>query len=189
MWTLMFSCLSQFVYQFLPGRDLIIIYACSGSFDRALISMPAKINLLQSYFFIISIIWFIFAAARIYHYKLKAAIQINPVHIQIDHHLDHAGAIKDILKNLLVNLVLIACLFLMLLPFYVMSDYLNSIDPELLNSSPGAAALYHFKDHGYVVLFSISFVIIFYGRNATMRKTIFREIKDDFMTFKERFSH
>jgi hypothetical protein len=64
--TLACSSLSQFVSQFLPGRDLISTYVCSGSFDRSLISTPAKFNPFSYYFFIISSVWSIFAAARIY---------------------------------------------------------------------------------------------------------------------------
>ncbi len=66
LWTLMCSCLSHFVYQFLPGRSVINIYVCSGSFDRELIGTPAKINLFSRYVFIMAVIWYIFSAVRIY---------------------------------------------------------------------------------------------------------------------------
>jgi hypothetical protein len=64
--TLVCSIVSQFVSQFLPGRDLISIYICSGSFDRSLIGTPVKINLFSHSVFIISAIWCIFAAVKIY---------------------------------------------------------------------------------------------------------------------------
>ncbi len=69
LWTLMCSCLSHFVFHFLPGRELINIYVCSGSFDQSLISTPVKANLFSRSVFIISFLWFLFVAARIYRYK------------------------------------------------------------------------------------------------------------------------
>ncbi len=108
--------------------------------------------------------------------------------VQVDHHLDHAGVIKDMLKNGLVNLMMIAGMLALLIPNFALPGYINSLDPEDLNSSPGVE-LYHFLDHGFTLLIASSFVIICYGRNGTMRKIIFREIKDNFQDFKEWLFH
>jgi hypothetical protein len=62
----MCSCLTQFVSQFLPGKELMSNYVCSGSFDHSLIDAPAKINYFSRYIFIFSAIWSIFAGIRIY---------------------------------------------------------------------------------------------------------------------------
>jgi len=188
LWTLMCSCLSHFVFHFLPGRELINIYVCSGSFDRSLISTPVKANLFSRSVFIISFLWFLFVAARIYRYKKISQVQTISLQVQIDHHLDHAGAIKDMLKNGLINLMMITGMLVLLIPSIALPGYINSLDPEDFNSSPGIE-LYHFLDHGLTLLLISSFVIICYGRNRTMRKIIFCEIKDNFQDFKEQLFH
>jgi hypothetical protein len=106
------------------------------------------------------------------------------VQIQQDHHLDHTGAVKDMMKSSLVNPIIIVVSFLLLVPTIVIPAKLNNIDPETLNSSPGAE-MYQFLDHGLTAIITASFVAIYYFRNETMRKTVFREIKEDFMLFKE----
>jgi hypothetical protein len=120
--------------------------------------------------------------------KKISQVQTISLQVQIDHHLDHAGAIKDMLKNGLVNLMLITGMLVLLIPSIALPGYINSLDPEDFNSSPGIE-LYHFLDHGLTLLLISSFIIICYGRNRTMRKIIFCEIKDNFQDFKERLFH
>jgi hypothetical protein len=106
------------------------------------------------------------------------------VQIQQDHHLDHTGAVKDMMKTSLANPIMTIISVLLLVPTIVVPAQLNNIDPETLNSSPGAE-LYQFLDHGLTAIITASFVALYYFRNETMRKTVFREIKEDFMLFKE----
>ena len=44
VWISAFSCISQIVYHFMPGREGIDIYICSGRFPLHHLNTPVKIN-------------------------------------------------------------------------------------------------------------------------------------------------
>lgn len=187
LWTLIFSFMCQFVTQFLPGRDPINIHLCSGSLDKALIDTPVKVDHFSLYMFIVCIAWFIFAAYKIYRYKKETTVQTISltVHAQQDHYLDLSAALKEIFKNSLVNISVIAMIFTCFVPSLTIPAYLNNLNPEQLNSSP-MYQLYHFTEHGVILLLTTSGIIFYYRRNPKMQKTIMAEMRDDFMNWKDR---
>ena len=187
LWTLTCSFACQFVYQFLPGRNQINIYICSGSFDKALIGTPVKINQFARGVFVASVAWFIFATFKIYRKRNKTDIQTISLSVQVqqDHHRDFSAALKDIFKNSLVNTFMTAMGFVWFVPALAIPAYISSLDPEQFNSSP-AAELYQFTEHGLILFGMTNFIAMCYRRNKTMRTTILREMRDDLEELKER---
>ena len=185
-WTLIFSFLCQFVFQFLPGRDPINIYLCSGSLEKVLIEIPAKVNHFTRYAFIVCVAWFIFAAYKIHRYKKENHIHTISlsIHVQQDHHLDLSAALKDIFKNALVNISMISMIFTFILPALIIPVYLNNLNPEQFNDSP-MYQLYHFTDHGMILLVTTSLIIVYYHSNPKMQKTIIAEMRDDCLNWKD----
>ncbi len=108
-----------------------------------------------------------------------------PIQAQQDHYLDLKGALRDMLKKSLVNLFTIAWVLVLFVPSVAIPVYLNSLDPDMFNSSP-AVELYHFLEHGLTTVSVGSLVILLYGKNPAMRKAVFREIRDLHLAFKDR---
>ena len=186
LWTLIFSFLYQFVYQFLPGRNPINIYLCSGSLEKSLIETPAKVNHFTRYAFIVCIAWFIFAAYKIQRYKKENHVHTISlsIHVQQDHHLDLSAALKDIFKNALVNISMMSMIFTCFIPALIIPAYLNNFSPEQFNSCP-VYQLYHFMQHGMILLMTTSVIIIYYLSNPKMQKTIIAEMRDDCLNWKD----
>ena len=182
IWTLFVSLITQFVYQFLPGRNLTTIYVCTGYFDRSLLHLPVKVNQFTQIFMIVLIILVVIAFTKINLYKRKNRVEtISPNAVSS---WTYPSNVKQMLNTSLVNLATIAFALILIVPSVTVPLYLSFNDPELLNLSPNYQ-IYHFSDHGLILISMISRLAIHYVRNQVMRKTIFREIKDDLDRIKD----
>lgn len=187
VWSLFISCISEFIYQFLPGRRQIKFYICSGKFANSLANEIVKQNYLLFGYLSIAIIWFCFAALKIYKYKQKIKkITVVSVVIQ-DSQTSKALKLKDTFKVSLVNVAMIATLFLILVFDVAIVEYFNILEASSFNQSPNYQVQL-FLDHGFLAINYVCIIVIYYARNSVMRETIFREMKDNWLALKEQFS-
>jgi hypothetical protein len=184
IWSLLISCITQFIYEFMPGRNHINFYFCSGTFDISLANEKVKQNYAFIGYLTLAVIWYFYAAVKIHRYQQN----IIGVPVVCDSIQDSQTAIslllKETFKNSLVNVAMIAVLLSILLLYAAIRAYLNTLDLELLNRSPNYQ-LFQFTDHGFTVVNYVCVIIIYYFRNSVMRQTIFREIKDNWLEVKE----
>jgi hypothetical protein len=184
MWSLLISCLTQFVYQFMPGRHPIKFYICCGKFDNLLSSENAKINYAQICYLSLAVIWYMFAAIRISQFKKYInGITAVPVEVQ-DTKTTLALLLKDTFNVSLVNIAMVAVLLSIVALNIALKAYLNTLEPASFNNSPNHQ-LHLFTDHSVLVISYICVVLIYYSRNSLMRQTIFREMKDTWLEVKE----
>jgi hypothetical protein len=187
IWSLLMNCITEFVHQFMPGRNVPKFYICTGRFDNSLINEKVKINYVLNFYLILALIWYFFAAFKIHKYK-KHIEGITTVSVVVqDSKTKLALLLKDTFNASLVNLAMIAATFLLLSVFLIIRAYFSSLDPTSFNQSL-FIHMYLFHDHGAIVLTLVCVVIIYYSRNSVMRQTIFREMKDDFLELRERLS-
>jgi hypothetical protein len=187
LWTLILSCISEFVYQFLPGRSEIKFYICTGTFDSSLNNEKIKVHRVLICYITLATLWYFFAAFKISKYK-KYIKSITTVSIIVqDSKTKLALLLKDTFHASLVNLVIIAVTFLMMSVFFIIRAYLSAQEPTSFNQSL-FVHMHLFHDHGLIVLSYVCVVVIYYSRNSVMRETIFREMKDDFLELRERLS-
>jgi hypothetical protein len=186
IWSLLISCLTQFVYQFMPGRHPIKFYICCGKFDNLLSSENAKINYALICYLSLAVIWYTFAAIRISQFK-KYINGITAVSFEVqDTKTTLALLLKDTFNVSLVSIAMVASLLFILALNIALKAYLNTLEPASFNNSPNHQ-LHLFADHGVLVISYICVVLIYYSRNSVMRQTIFREMKDNWLELKERF--
>jgi hypothetical protein len=187
IWSLLISCIAEFIYQFLPGRSKIKLYICSGKFDNSLANEKVKQNYFLFGYLSLAIIWYCFAALKIHKYKDKIKkMTVVSVVIQ-DSQTTKALRLKDTFKVSLVNVAMIATLFLILVLNVVIVEYFNRLEPSSFNQSPNYQ-LHLCLDHGFLAINYVCTIVIYYSRNSVMRETIFREMKDDWLSLREQFS-
>jgi hypothetical protein len=187
VWTLLFSCITQFVYYFLPGRNQITFYICSGTFNYSLVKENIKQNYALMCYLSLAIIWYVFAAVKIFKYKQTIQNETAVPLMANNRPNIPLMLLKDMFKLSLVNLVSIAVGFSALALSIAVPVYISTLEPASFNKSPNFE-LYHFTDHGFIASIYVCIIAIFYPRNVVMRQTIFREMKDDWLKLKEKFS-
>ena len=186
IWALLISCVTQFIYQFMPGRHDIKFYICCGKFDGHLASENAKLNYTQICYLSLVAIWYTFAAIRISKFK-KYIKSITAVSFEVqDTKTTLALLLKDTFKVSLVNIAMVAILLFIVALNIALRAYVNTLEPATFNESPNYQ-LYLFTDHGFLVINYICIVLIYYSRNSMMRQTIFREMQDNWLEIKERW--
>lgn len=111
LWFLFISCITEFVYQFMPGRSEMKFYICSGRFDNSLTNEKVKINYTLTCYISVAVIWYLFAAFKISKYK-KHIKGITTVFVVVqDSQTKLALLLKDTFHASLVNLAIIAATF------------------------------------------------------------------------------
>jgi hypothetical protein len=183
LWFLVVGSLVQFTYQFLPGRDQLNIYVCSGHLNLSANDSSVKVNYFSRFYLICAIAWYIFAAVRIRRFKKKNYVQSISLNMsQQEHTL--AQKLGTIFKMSLANFAIIGFALVLIAVSIAVPAYLSNLDPRLINQAPNYQ-LFHFSDHGLILVSMFSFTLFFYVKNGTMRKTVLREIRDNLETLKE----
>jgi hypothetical protein len=185
-WSLLFSCITEFVYQFLPGRRLMQFYICTGKFNNSLSNEKITINYVLISYIGVAVIWYLFAALKISKYK-KYLKSITPVIAVVQDSQTKLALLKDTFQASLVNLAVIGKTFLIFFLNIIMKAFFSLLDPSSFHEQLHTW-LYFFSNHGLIVLSYICAVVIYYSRNSVMCQTILREIKDDFLQLRERLS-
>ena len=186
VWTLFLSCIAQFVNQFMPGRNQINVYICLGSFETSLAKAKVKPNYVLAAILTLSLLWYSFASVRIFRYKRS----IKNVTLTLTNYQDTktklALMVKDTFKLSLVNLAMLAFGFLNLFVSVAIPAYLSTLEPASFNQSP-IYQLYHFSNHGFMLLTYATSIFIYYYRNLALRQAVLREIRDQLVDLREKF--
>lgn len=160
------------------GRNQISIYICSGTFDSALNETKVKQNYFSMVLMAISFLWCSFAAVKITRYKRS----IQGIAISFTNYRDAktklALMLKETFQMSLVNIAMLAFGFFTLLVSVTIPAYLSTLDPTSFNISPNYQ-LYHFSNHGFILLTYAVCTFIYYSGNEALRQVVFREIKDE----------
>jgi hypothetical protein len=185
--SLFFSCITEFIHQFMPGRRLIQFYICTGRFDNSLDNEKVKRNYVVLCYLALAMIWYLFASFKISKYKKQLKCIPTVFVAALDRQTRLALLIKDIFQAALVNLVVIGAILFILFLNILLRAYSSTLAPAFFNEGLHFH-MYYFIDHGSIVVSYVCFVVIYYYRNSNMRQTILREIKDDFLQLRERLS-
>ena len=169
LWIVSFSLVSQFVYVFLPGKQALNFYICSGSFEAKLYyKLPKKFNWSTSIMQLWSIILHLYVNIRVKrHKKINQVTSFQQQEIQSRE------------KQNITDIVTTACnLTLMGLSSIIVLSF-NRISPEQANLYPYYLIVYLFH---LVVPFIISnsISLMYYIRQPQMRKTLWRELNNQF---------
>ena len=185
IWTLMVSSTSQFVHQFLPGRNQLNFYICSGSFDKSLAETKIKMNYFFVAYLAIGLLWIIFAAFRISNFKRNfRPSSAGPASGQ-NTRTNVAVMLKETLNVSLVNLAMVGIGISLLILILAVPSHLSTLEPTSFNQSPNFE-IYHFSQHGFLLCVTILGVSMFYLRNPKARQSVGRKVVDDFEGLKAR---
>jgi hypothetical protein len=180
------NLISQFAYQFLPGRNPLNIHICAGYLDRALLSKSVKINYPTYCNSLLCFTIYIFVATRVFFHRQKNSVQqIQPIGQNRSFSLP--PVLNQILNTSFANFVTVAIALVFTISAAVFPIVLNVSDPNKLNFSP-YYQIYNAAIHGQTFFGMAAGASIYYLRKKTMRLTVFREIHDNFLIVKEKFS-
>ena len=164
------SSLSQFVYQFLPGRNAYNYYLCMGVLPSN--SEAVKFNYCLSFSLILAISVYAFVLIKIKLYEMKDPIPT--VSLEVSGGIP--SMVSQIFKNSLASLSTIALGLSLLLPLLALLNILNYADSQKLESYPYKYLVNVYQHFQPAVLHA--FILIFYFKGQRrMRKTILNELR------------
>lgn len=161
MWVISFCALSQFVFVFMPGRQPINFYICSGLEPESDKSIPKKFNLILNVIPFLSLAIHVGTHLRIYLYKKTFQNEIEGTKEE-----DQNYATFSIKMFLVVIFIINA----------ILNQHLNDFDPEAMNFYPGNVFVYFM--HLFWPLILASAVLLYFITNIQMRVTVARKIKE-----------
>ena len=169
LWIVSCSFVSQFVYVFLPGQQPLIFYLCSGSFEaKSYYKLPKKINWSALIIQVLSIFLHFYVNIRVKMHKKKHQVTS----------FQQQEILSREYQNI-TDIVTTACnVTLMGLSSIIVFSF-NRIAPEQANLYPYYLIVYLFH---LVVPFIISnsISLMYYIRQPQMRKTLLRELNNQF---------
>jgi hypothetical protein len=169
LWIISFSLISQFVYVFLPGRQPLNFYICSGSFEaNSYYKLAKKTNWSALIVQVISILLHIFVNIRVKRYK-KVTQVTSFQHLEILY--TEKRNITDIVTTA-SNVISMGMSSIIVVSF-------NSISPEQANLYPYHLIVYFFHLVVPFVIYSC-ISLMYYIRQPIMRKTLLREVRNQF---------
>jgi len=180
--TLMLSIVCEFTHQFLPGKDHIAIYLCRGTDPRPFVGQKAKMNIPALMLLSIWLILFFYSLIKIQIYKCKEPL---PVALSNQQSQTMPSALDNILKTSLAGfLSVFSCLLVMAIGITLIS-YLNKLNYSQMNSSPNYQLL-HFTFYSFPFFGLGTYLMLFFVRQKSMRKTILTEFFELCDMIKER---
>jgi hypothetical protein len=166
---LLFSALSQAVFQFLPGKNPYVFYMCANQTPKH--SDKPKLNLPLQTAFLVSLFIYCFVFVKIRLYKLKSP-SVAPVQ-------GLPSSLGQILKSTLANFAVLAVIMLTVAPIIGISLVLNAAKFDQLGRDP----YYHWVQvHQHLLpFFCTGFLVLSYFiSHGNIREAVVREIKSHF---------
>jgi len=151
--------LTQTVYAIQPGKNPLHYYICVGRIPRSQLSNEVKMNYSSLTIVIISSLLHIFTWFRLYLISRKKTLQQDCLNVVIN---------KESLANVTGNLLSV---FIILLASAI-PNHVNTIDFETLDQH---TLLVHIFHHYLPQSMFLYFFVIYYSRNARLRKFLKRE--------------
>ena len=173
------AAISQFTFQFLPGRNPYIFYVCSGKMSDP--SKPVKVNYpLQCSFLITVLIYLVvLVKKKLYNSKILKFAAVAPI---MSNNCILPTKMGPHMKNTLANFVTLACILITVGPVVGISSVLNGVNPDKLGSDPYYQWV-QFHQHLCPFLGTALLTASYYISHRKMRETIYREVKSIFHPF------
>ena len=177
----MLSVMSEFTYQFLPGKDPITIYLCKGTDPRPYGDQAAKMNVPVILLLVIWLTLFLYSLIKIQIYKRKDPLLV----ISNQQSQTVPSALDNILKTSLAGLLTVSCCLLVMAIGITLISYLNKLNYVQLNTSPNYQ-LFHFAFYSFPLFGLGTYLMLFFVKQKSMRKTILIEVLEYGVKIKEK---
>ena len=166
------SFLSQFVFQFLPGKNPYYYYVCSGHNPEE--GLKAKVNLLLQINLAACFLIYVYVAIKIKHFDYQfKSVKIAP-------QVTSALKVGQSFKSTLSDFKTMAATLVTLLPVIVVAIILNATSGSKLLTFPYYFFV-QFHLHGCPFLLLFFLTLSHYISNKKLREVIFRELKQLFV--------
>ena len=172
IWINAFSFLLHFTQAYLPGKQLISYYICSGVNPAIDSLLPPRFNYINHFLGFVGITVHLPMSIRIFWYKHKRSNVVIPLSdaAQSPH-------LKEIDKHSLTNFSSATVSLICMLFFaYLFSEY-SKLEPADLNNYPNYFLVFWIQMI-YAPLTVIVLLTLTYARNERLRKVMYRETKD-----------
>ena len=172
--------MTQFVYVFLPGRQLLNYYLCSRLLKLSQLKDPFyKPNWQLSALLISSFLLHTCANVKIKLYKRKVTRSVFV--ISNAEHLKNS-AISFVDNRAISNFVTSICGVVASAGFILSTSTVNIISPEKFNFYPYYLIFYFLHNIGPFIITG-AILLPYYVRNPSLKKMIYRELKMNFRCF------
>ena len=179
---ILMASISQFVFQFLPGKNPYYYYICCGRNPK--LGHLTKVNHIAQLILICSFIVYVFVVFRIKCHEAKYwKAKVVPIMLgSSKKNNTSTSTVGQNLKNALSNLITIAVGFITLLPIIYVAAVLNTAPPEILGTYP-YYELVQFHLHGCPFMLCLIFVVTHFVNNKKLREVMFRETEQNFLLY------
>jgi hypothetical protein len=160
----------------LPGRNPVNFYVCMGQNPSTLENEAAKKNYVMGIVLFLSLLWYIFACARMV--KIKKELTPLPIlNTSRNSWPQQITSNQMIEKEALANFGTIALTIASSIPVVFIYWAINNMSPSKLASHPYFMILHVFH-HGIGLYSNAFLLLIFLSKSRLMRTSVFREISD-----------
>ena len=176
MFSIIGSVVSQTAFTILPGRNPVNIYVCMGQNPSNMENEPSKKNYLMGTVLFISMLWYIFACARMLNFRKK--LPPAPVLPNSQNSWTMPMTSNQLMeKEALANFGTIALTIAYSIPITYLYWSINNMSPSKLASHPYFMILHVFH-HGIGLYSNAFLLLIFLSQSKKMRAAILREISE-----------
>ena len=176
---LVIAFVSQFVFQFLPGKNPYYYYVCLGVNPEQ--DLKAKVNLLLQINLVVCFFIYLYVAIKIKYFNYK--FESNKVSPQLTiSSIDTSfqfSTVRHNLKNTLSDFTSLAATLVTLLPIISLAFILNPTSGPQLMTFPYYFFV-QFHIHVCPFLFTCSLTLSHFMSNKKLREVTFRELKQLF---------
>ncbi len=176
IWIAGFSCISQFIFVYLPGKQTINFYIFSGKNPASDSSKPKKYNIPFVITAIVSILVHIFVHIKIFFYKKNVNNKVNEQNYQQYYKQQKNMFLKALEKQSLPNFTNISFFLIGFVGFYFLISRVSELEPHKLNEYPNYLMVYWINLANSLLVAALLAILIF-CRNETMRQVLKREVK------------
>ena len=172
---LVIAFVSQFVFQFLPGKNPYYYYVGLGVNPEQ--GLKTKVNLLLQINLVVCFLLYLYVAIKIKHFNYKfQSVKVEPqLTISSTVNNFHYSTVRQSLKNTLADFTTLAATLVLMLPIISVAIILNPTSGPQLMTFP-CYFLVQFHLHVCPFLFSCSLTLSHFICNKKLREVIFREL-------------
>ena len=172
LWVFGFSFISQAAFVYLPGRQPLNYYICIGKITDLEMAAPLKINRIMGLSGVLTFFAHLVIGIKIHKFKQKVAPFIKNAEFR-ERKYDF---LRNIENQSLTDLTTMACNIMASSTIVILLGKMYSIKATEVNIYPNYIYVYmlHLVSP---LLCCISLCVLYYARNAAMRKTMLREVK------------
>ena len=169
------SFISQIVYVWMPGRNPMGYYICTGKFPLSTIPLktPVKKNLPVVAVLVISCCTHIYTALKLRQSKRRDGDSAPKVLVDEKKSLKVFNVLTD--KHMLASFTSNIISLGSLVAAYLIAYTFNKIEPQDLNTFPNYIFVY-FWHHWMPQISFFGTIIIYYGRHQALKSAVVREV-------------